>query len=158
MQQKFRATGGIVRPAEFEPGLGHSRRRADRRNRMAVASAAPGMRMRRVLVLVKRFQALCALQSDAPILVDLLHCLIVCSRETFTVDVRGGAVGHRQCGPSADQIKCLDELESLMQRMIRGAPQVPRGLAHSLDELLIQCVVFEARDGLALDPAWPSQR
>jgi hypothetical protein len=102
------------------------------------------MQLRRILVLAERFQALCALKSDPARLIDLLRSLIACSREIFEGDAHKHAVGRELCPPTADQTRCLVDLELLMQGLVHGTPQASRGLAHAMDALLIQCVVFES--------------
>ena len=138
MQQKDRASAVITRPVEIEHGSTsaggwHARRRR------GSASKVPRVQVRRILVLAERFRALCALKSDPALLADLLRGLIACSRETFGTEAAGALEGQRP-----DQVKCLHDLELLVQGLVRGAPEASRGLAHALDALLIQCVVFEA--------------
>ncbi len=138
MQPKDRARESIARPVEIEHGSKPAggwhalRRRAN-------ASKVPGMQVRRILVLAERFRALCALKSDPVLLADLLRGLIACSRETFGTEAAGELDEQR-----AEQIKCLHDLELLVQGLVRGAPESSRGLAHAMDALLIQCVVFQA--------------
>lgn len=127
---------------EFGPTLAAHGRRG--RRRMATASRVPEMQLRRILVLAERFQSLCALKSDPARLIDLLRSLIACSREVFVGDARERAAGGELCPPTADQARCLVDLELLVQGLVHGTPQASRGLAHAMDALLIQCVVFEA--------------
>ena len=138
---------------ERPPALSGQLRRG---RRMANASRVPEMQLRRVLVLAERFQALCTLKSDPARLIELLRSLIACSREIFVGDARDRAGGRETYPPTADQMRCLVDLELLMQGLVHGTPQASRGLAHAMDALLIQCVVFEAAVGHpALDVPLP---
>ena len=111
--------------------------------------------MRRILVLVRRFQALCALRSDPQRLAELLRTVIACCRETFDAGTGRRAPGRAKGGPSEEQARCVKELEVLLQGLKGGSPEASSGLAHAMDALLIQCVVFDAgttaeRSGRAL--------
>jgi len=122
-------------------GAGAGRRA---RPRMNVAARLPAMQVRRIIVLAERFQELCALRSDPMRLIDLLRSLVACSREAFMGESFVAGDAHRKIRPSPDQVKCVEDLELLMQGLIRGAPGASRGLAHAMDALLMECVVFEA--------------
>lgn len=114
------------------------------RRRLVLASDAPAMQVRRILVLVARFQALCALKSDPARLCDLLRRLIACARETFIGEVTMPGAAGRGGRASPEQLQCLDDLELLMHAMIRHVPGASRELSHALDGLVVQCVLFEA--------------
>jgi len=115
-----------------------------RRPRMNVASRLPAMQVRRIIVLAERFQELCALRADPMRLVDLLRSLIACSREAFMAESVVAGDAHRKRRPTPDQVKCVEDLELLLQGLVRGALEASRGLAHAMDALLIQCVVFDS--------------
>jgi hypothetical protein len=123
---------------------------------MNVAAQVPAMQVRRIIVLAERFQELCRLRTDPMRLIDLLRSLIVCTREAFVGGMPGRRGGRRTGLPSADQVKCVDDLELLMHGLIRGLPGASRGLAHAMDALLIQCVIFEADASSARDKACAS--
>ncbi len=114
------------------------------RPRLNVASRLPAMQVRRIIVLAERFQELCALRSDPMRLIDLLRSLVACSRDAFMGELLTAVDASGKRRPSPDQAKCVEDLELLMQGLIRGAPGASRGLAHAMDALLIQCVLFEA--------------
>ena len=111
---------------------------------LGAGAPVPEMQVRRILVLATRFQSLCALKSDPARLVDLLRSLIACSREAFMAESFVAGDAHRKRRPTPDQVKCVEDLELLLQGLVRGALEASRGLAHAMDALLIQCVVFDS--------------
>lgn len=120
---------------------------------MNVATQVPALQVRRIIVLAERFQELSRLRTDPMRLIDLLRNLIVCTREAFVGGMPGRSGGRRTGVPSADQARCLDDLELLMNGLMRGLPGASRGLGHAMDALLIQCVIFEADARSARDAA-----
>jgi hypothetical protein len=147
----------LLTPAAVETGRAAAPALGGRRARlpMGLAGQIPAMQVRRIIVLAERFQELCRLRTDPVRLVELLRSLIVCTREAF-VGGTPGRRGRRGTGfPSVDQLRCLDDLELLLQGLMRGAPSASRGLAHAMDSLLIQCVIFEAAASDASDKADP---
>jgi len=147
MQHKQHPADSASRPPEHDRGPPAPGATGRAHHRPHFGSKPPALQIRRILVLANRFQAMCALKSDPQRLVDLLRTLLSCCRETF-----GGETGRRSKGPatgrpSAEQAQCMKDLEVLLQGLIRGYPEASRGLAHAMDGLLIQCVVFDATAG-----------
>jgi len=157
MQTKDPTTARTHGLADPERGVSHAERRVRPRPRMNIAAQIPAMQVRRIIVLAERFQELCRLRTDPLRLIDLLRSLIICSREAFLGGLQGPRGVRRTGRASADQVRCLEDLELLLQGLMRGAPGASRGLGHAMDALLIQCVIFEAEGMMAAAESDPGQ-
>jgi hypothetical protein len=116
-----------------------------------------GKQVRRILVLANRFNSLCGLKSDPGRLVELLQSVIACCRGSFSAEARSWPEALDRDNPGGEQARCLDDLETLMLGLMRGAPEASRGLGHAMDALLIQCVVLDAAASRGAEQAPPSQ-
>jgi len=112
------------------------------RLRADLVSDSPAARVQRMLVLAERFRSLAVLRSDPGRLVDLLRSIIAVARETFGT----GLSARTAVQMEPDQVRCLRDLERLLQGLAHGAPDAWRGLGHAMDGLLIQCLLFDASD------------
>ena len=101
--------------------------------------------LRRTLLLVDSFRTQCELRSGVVELADLLQCVIVAWRDSFKfVDPLCPRAGEAAFDVVHERAACLRDLESLLHGLRMGSPASSRGLQHSMDALLMQCVVAEA--------------
>ena len=128
------ASPGVSQDADF---VRRTRQRVD------LVSDSPAARIQRLLVLADRFRSLAVLKSDPVRLVDLLRSIISLARETFATDFARDWDARAVIHVASDQVQCVRDLERLLQGLAHGSPEARRSLAHAMDALLIQCMLFD---------------
>ncbi|MGN6525767.1 MAG: hypothetical protein ACTHL8_05215 [Burkholderiaceae bacterium] len=111
---------------------------------MDSTASEAALQLRRVLVLVDEFHSLCAQKPNLPRLAEFLKIVIARARDAFGATSGRGRDGFAAGALTADQARCLSDLELLQQGMLHSSPEASRGLAHAMDALLIQCVLLDA--------------
>ena len=125
------------------------------RQRVDITADSPSARVQRILVLADRFRAVAVLKADPVRLVDLLRSIISLSRETFGTEFSRERGVRTAIQMRPDQLRCVRDLERLLQGLAYGSPEAWRGLGHAMDGLLIQCLLFEAPESAAAGPTEP---
>jgi hypothetical protein len=145
---KLRRAAGSVTPAhdmQAVPTGAGNRRRV--RARLDLTSDSPAARIQRLLVLADRFRSSAVPSSDPIRLADLLRNIISLTRNVFGDDFSSAWNARAVVRLTPDQLRCVRDLERLLQGLAHDSPEARRGLNHAMDALLIQCVLLHASAG-----------
>lgn len=120
------------------------------RVRLDLTSDSPEARIQCLLVLADRFRSLAVPSSDPLRLVDLLRNIIALTRHVFGDDFSSNWSARAVVRLTPDQLRCVRDLERLLQGLACDSPEAWRGLNHAMDALLIQCLLLDAASGDAV--------
>lgn len=119
-------------------------RRRRRRTGASLIQESPAARLRRILVLVERFNAMASPGTDPARLIESLRNIIALACEAFEGDPAASVGGRRVKAMSAEQRQCILTLEKLSRGLPLGLPEAWRELDHAMDPLLVECVLLDA--------------
>ncbi len=99
---------------------------------------------RRVLHLIERFRFHCHQRSTSSQLADIVHAVIEGGKGGFdlVLELRSG-----KGRPCADERRCLDDLEHLLQLLREEHRPPAEELDHAMDSLIVECVRWDAAAG-----------
>jgi hypothetical protein len=101
-----------------------------------------------VSFLVQKFRFHCRHGSDSPQLTHILDLVIRASKDAF-----GLSPGERDADGQlgAEEVRCIDELEILLQALRAGRRPPAQELDHAMDSMIVACVKWDiaATDGLS---------
>jgi hypothetical protein len=117
------------------------------RARLDLTSDSPLARIQCLLVLAERFRSLAVPSADPARLVDLLRNIISLTRNVFGDDFSSDWNVRAVVRLTPDQLRCVRDLERLLQGLAHDSPEARRGLNHAMDALLIQCLLLDASSG-----------
>ena len=155
MPQHRRAADPATKPPDPQGSSQFARGGRRPRQRVDITTDSPSARVQRMLVLADRFRAVAVLKADPVRLVDLLRSIITLARETFGSEFPSDRGVRRSTKMRPDQLRCVRDLELLLQDLAYGSPEAWRGLGHAMDGLLIQCLLFEVPKSAAAELTEP---
>lgn len=99
----------------------------------------------RMLLLARRFHALCELRPDPRDMAETLQRVIAtwCDGSRLAGSLCPAEWAGIACMLD-ERARCLRDLETLLDALERGEPDLSGGLRHALDGVLVQCVVLDA--------------